>query len=113
MCESIDVFQPWLALHVAFSDLLDAAKLGCSFCSVIRDGILLFANGEDITNIGITQIIETRRESSLGQLQPVGVQCDTRAGRAFDLMFYTADGQLLYALSTSTLSPVSETCRVR
>ena len=84
--------EPQSSLQTTFSDLRNAAKLGCPFCSVIRDGIVLFANSHGITDISVSPLIEERRESQLGRQRPLCVDFNTQAEGNTALEFYTADG---------------------
>lgn len=83
--------KPRSILQANFSDLCDAAKLECGFCSVIKDGVLQFANGDGVANISVIQQIETSRESRIGQKLPLDVTFNTRGYRDTTLQFYTAD----------------------
>jgi hypothetical protein len=95
-CRVCDDGEPWVSLQTAFSAPCDAAELGCPFCSIIKNGIVLFANGDDITNISVSHLIEMRRESQLGQQRPLCVDFDNRVGDKTTLEFYTADGQSVH-----------------
>ncbi|PVH93010.1 hypothetical protein DM02DRAFT_604521, partial [Periconia macrospinosa] len=91
LCNTMDPFKPWLQLHATYSELVEAAKSGCPFCSVIRDGILDFVNSDYVTSIQLTQYIETMREERLGQQGPLIVEITTHANTQTTLEFYTAD----------------------
>jgi hypothetical protein len=73
-------------LQTDFSELCDAAKLGCPFCSVIRSGILQLVIGGDIVNIQIKSVRETGRAYTF-----LYVMLEFRAGRSTNLEFYASD----------------------
>ena len=102
--------EPQSSLQTTFSDLRDAAELGCPFCSVIRDGIVLFANSHGITNISVSSLIEERRESQLGRQRPLCVDFDTQAEGNTALEFYTVDGQSIIFPSQPLPMLVESSC---
>jgi hypothetical protein len=113
-CPLCDKREPWVSLQATFADLCNAADLGCPFCTVIRDGIVLFANGDDVTNVSLTHLIETRRESQLGQQRPLRAEFITRVGGNTNLEFYTDDGQSTHlSLSRPLRVPAETSCRKR
>jgi len=108
-CPLCDSREPWVSLQPTFADLCNAAGLGCPFCTVIRDGIVLFTNGDDITNVSISHLIETRRESQLGQQRPLRVEFNTQVGGNTNLEFYTDGGKSTHLSLSRPLRVYAET----
>jgi hypothetical protein len=113
-CPLCDKREPWVSLQTTFADLCTTADLGCPFCTVIKEGIVQFAKKDVVTNISLTHLIETRRESQLGQQRPLRVEFNTEFGGNTNLEFYTDDGQSTHiCLSRSLLVSAETSCRKR
>jgi len=88
-CSLCDSKEAWEELGVDFYELDRSAKLGCHFCSVIRDGVLEFSNGDDPGYVLISEQFETRQESRLGRRLPLIVRFTTAKEGVVTIAFYT------------------------
>jgi hypothetical protein len=97
-----------LETYAAFDDLRHAAKLGCSFCSVILEGILEFAdgNGQDITEVALNQWLNHRDEDRLGEQDLLRVSFKSSPSKNIHLRFYTADSQFVPPRRLGATDPV-------
>jgi hypothetical protein len=88
-------FPTSLQAQAGFETLLLAAETGCTFCTILRDGVLAFAEGDQVDSIKVRQYIEIHANddlSNLGQLHPLKIEFTTPAGRRTEILFYTDDG---------------------
>ena len=93
VCHVLNPQDPWLRLKTTYSELVEAAKSGCLFCSVIRDGIRGLANSDDVTSIELAQFLEVMRGDKLGQQSSFSVELTHHANTRTRLEFYTDDSQ--------------------
>ncbi|KZM26792.1 hypothetical protein ST47_g2063 [Ascochyta rabiei] len=87
-------FPTGMAKKAPFQHIANAANLGCRFCSIVRDGILSFADGEEVETVALAQNMESRSGNDmkkLGHLYPLSVKFQT-LNRSTELIFYTNDG---------------------
>jgi hypothetical protein len=87
-------FPTNLWAQAGFETLLLAAETSCTFCTILRDGVQAFAEGDQVASIEARQYIETNANddlSNLGQLYPLRIRFTTPAGRRTEILFYTDD----------------------
>ncbi|XPS74640.1 hypothetical protein M3J09_006751 [Ascochyta lentis] len=93
LAKNSNAFPTRMEKIAPFRRIVEAARLGCLFCSVLRDGVLSFADGE-VEMLEVAQNMESRSGNEvarLGVLYPLSVKFRTSDIKSTELVFYTTD----------------------